>query len=244
MTEGEVRGMLGIVQWERNKGKKAPERAVFGPLEGMVVTLSAPPGLPDWRLRRRVRRLGGTLRRLDVHRLIVPGDLPHPDLLSHFHRVDPVPFYRGMADVLALGYIACKGKEPVRETVALTGPRLCPELMAAAERLCPQVRGVSIQVPGEGEGYAGWLHRRYGLPVTPPEGAAVTVAFGPGGERWGQELPLYEGGGLPEGLELRLEGLELPQWCAPELLTVLWERGTLPRERLQVRQWGAKGRDR
>jgi hypothetical protein len=116
--------------------------------------------------------------------------------------------------------------------------------MTAAERLCPQVRGVSIQVPGEGEGYAGWLHRRYGLPVTPPEGAAVTLAFGPGGEHWGMELPLYEGGSLPEGLELRLEGLELPKWCRAELLTALWEQGALPRETLCVTQYGANGSDR
>jgi hypothetical protein len=242
MTGGEVMGMLGIVQWERSKGRRAPEQAVFGPLEAIVVTLSAPPGLPDWRLRRRVRRLAGTLSRLGVRRLIAPEDLPHPELLSGFDWVDPVPFYRGMADALALGCIMCKGKEPVRETVALTGPRLCPELMAAAERLCPQVRGVSIQVPGEGADYAGWLHRRYGLPVTPPEGAAVTAAFGPGGDRWGLELPLYEGGGLPEGMELWLEGLELPQWCAPELLTVLWERGALPRERLRFTQCETDGK--
>jgi hypothetical protein len=133
----------------------------------------------------------------------------------------------------------CKGKEPAREKVALAGARLCPELAAAAERLCPQVRGLSIQTPG-GEALAGWLHRRYGMPLWTPEGAAVTAAFSPVEKHWGVELPLYEGGKLPDGLRLETAGLDLPEQFAPELLCALWERGALSRESLYVTQWGQK----
>jgi hypothetical protein len=131
----------------------------------------------------------------------------------------------------------CKGKQPAREKIVLSAARLCPELTAAAERLCPQVRGLSIQVPWEGAEYANWLHRQYGMPVSPPEGAAVTAAFHPGGESWGVELKLYEGGGLPKEFRLWAEGLDLPAKYAPELMTAMWEQGTLPREAVRVTEW-------
>ena len=45
------------------------------------------------------------------------------------------------------------------------------ELTAAAERLCPLVRGLVIDAPG-GEDYARSLQARFGLPVTPPAAGA------------------------------------------------------------------------
>ena len=138
---------------------------------------------------------------------------------------------------LALGALAAEGVSPRRGRVALSAPRLCPELERAAERLCPQVRGLLIDAPGGGE-YARYLQARFGLPVTPPAaGADVTAAFGPEGGRWGRSVELYEGGTL-NGLVLAAEGIELPPDCAAQVLALLWERGEVGREELGVRLVG------
>ena len=154
--------------------------------------------------------------------------------------MDALPFYRAVADLLALGALETAGLRPEQASVALSGPRLCPELRAAAERLYPQVRGLVINVPGEGAAYAAWLHRRYGLPVCPPERADVTVAFGPGGVHRGVALDLYEEGRNLAGMTVTAPELALPGECEEQLLAALWEQGGLKREKLRVK-WSAKG---
>ena len=127
--------------------------------------------------------------------------------------------------------LAAEGVDPRRGRVALSAPRLCGELVGAAQRLCPQVRGLLIDAPGGGE-YAQGLQRRFGLPVTPASaGADATVAFGPAGGRWGRCVELYEGGTL-NGLSLAAEGMELPADCGEQVLALLWERGEVKREQL------------
>ena len=175
--------------------------------------------------------LAVALAREGVGRVVLGDDFPYEDRLTLLRPVDVLPLRRGCADVLALGALEAEGIPRKRGRVALSGPRLCGELEDAAERLCPQVRGLLINAPG-GEDYARYLQAKFGLPVTPAAaGADVTVAFGPKGERWGRAVELYEGGTL-NGLILKAEGVALPPDCGEKILALLWEKGELNRERL------------
>lgn len=225
--------MLGRVVWDQNPGRTELE---FESLVGLTLirtTLHVPDGLGRRRFRARVRRAEHLLEKHGVRRLILPKE-GNNRFFSAFGRVDTLPFYRAVADLLALGGLKAVGARPERASVALSSSRLCPELRAAAERLCAQVRGLVIDVPGEGVPYAAWLHRRYGLPVCPGERAEVTLAFGQGGGRWGLVLELYEGGAGLAGLRVTAPELELPGDCEDQLLTALWEQGGLKREKLRV----------
>jgi len=88
--------------------------------------------------------------------------------------------------------------------------------------LCPRVRNLVIDVPGEG-GLAAALRREYGVPVLPPRSvsADLTLCFDPG--------PVLEGAkyGLPGGC--------LPPDCdALPLLSALWENGRVKVEEIAV----------
>ena len=226
--------MVGELVCRREKGRGRAERAALGPVEAVRWTLYAPEGLAEWRLARRLRRAERVLAAYGVGRVVLARDFPYRDRLRLLGTVDPLPMWRGLADVLALGALDAQGVPRRRGRVALSAPRLCPELEGAAERLCPLVRGLVIDAPG-GEDYARYLQAKCGLPVTPPAaGADVTVAFGPGGGRWGWHLELYGQADLG-GLRVAEEGLELPPDCRDQVLALLWERGELKREKLTVR---------
>lgn len=227
--------MVGQLALVREKGRLQLEETALGPLRILRAVVHEPDGLAPWRLRRRLRKAERTLVRAGAGRVILGSDFPYGDRLALLRPVDPVPLWRGTADVLALGALDRAGIPRRRGRVALSAPRLCPELEGAAERLCPQVRALLIDVPG-GLDYARYLQARFGLPVTPPAaGADVTAAFGPGGGRWGRRLELYPGGSL-NGLVLRLPELELPEDCADQALALLWERGAVGRGQLTVIQ--------
>ncbi|MDE6588993.1 MAG: hypothetical protein K2K53_01335, partial [Oscillospiraceae bacterium] len=164
---------------------------------------------------------------------------PYRDRLRRRGTGDTLPLWRGVADVLALGALDAEGVPRLRGSVALSAPRLCGELEDTAQRLCPLVRGLLIDAPG-GEEYARYLQAKFGLPVTPPSaGADVTVAFGPGGGRWGRRLELHGQVDLG-GLEVSVPGLELPSDCRDQVLALLWERGELTRETLVVGPAGGR----
>lgn len=223
--------MVGQLICVPAKGRGRVERVALGPLAALRWTVYAPEGLARWRLARRLRRGERALAAAGVGRVVLGEDFPWRDRLELLRPVDVLPFWREAADVLALGALAAAGVEPRRGRVALSAPRLCGELMAAAERLCPQVRGLLIDAPG-GEEYARCLQAKFGLPVSPAAaGADATVAFGPVGGRWGRSVELYEGG-APGGLRLEAAGMELPPDCAEQVLALLWERGEVKRERL------------
>lgn len=205
----------------------------LGPLAALRWTVYVPEGLAGWRLERRLRKAERTLVRAGAGRVILGPDFPWADRLRLLRPVDALPMLRACADALALGALEAEGMDARRGKVALSAPRLCPELEGAAERLCPHVRGLLIDAPG-GEDYARYLQAKYGLPVTPrAAGADVTAAFGPGGGRWGRCVELYEGGSL-DGLSLVLEGTQLPPDCADQVLAVLWEQGKVDRGTLRV----------
>lgn len=223
--------MIGQLVWVQAKGRGRAEIVELGGLETLRWTLYAPEGLARWRLERRLRRAERALCAAGAGRVILGPDFPWADRLTLLRPVDPLPMLRACADVLALGALAAEKVPPRLGRVALSAPRLCPELEGAAQRLCPRVRGLLIDAPG-GEDYARYLQAKFGLPVSPAAaGADVTVAFGPGGGRWGRCVELYEGGTL-NGLSLRAEGMELPADCADQVLALLWERGGVGRDAL------------
>lgn len=232
---GEVMGMVGRLVLVEGKGRLRLSEDRLGPLTAVRAAVYAPEGLAPWRLRRRLARAERALVRAGAGRVVLSADFPYRNRLTLLRPVDPLPFWRGCADVLALGALEAEGVPPARGRVALSAPRLCPELEGAAERLCPRVRGLLIDAP-EGEDYARYLQAKFGLPVTPhAAGAHVTVAFGPAGGRWGRSVELYEGGSL-NGLELGADGVELPPDCAGQVLALLWERGEVGREALRARR--------
>lgn len=225
--------MIGRLVLAREKGRFRLERELLGPLGVLRAVVYEPDGLAPWRLRRRLGRAERALIRAGAGRVILGRDFPYGDRLGLLRPVDPLPMLRACADVLALGALEAEKIDPHRGRVALSAPRLCPELEGAAERLCSRVRGLLIDAP-EGEDYARYLQAKFGLPVTPPAaGAHVTVALGPGGGRWGGCVELYKGGSL-NGLELRAEGVELPPDCGEQVLALLWERGEVGRGELRV----------
>ena len=226
--------MVGELICLREKGRGRLDRVRLGPLDAVRWTVYVPEGLPEWRLARRLRRAERELCAAHAGRVVLRAGFPYGDRLRRLRQVDPLPMWRETADLLALGVLGARGIPYRRGTVALSAPRLCPELQTAAQRLCPLVRGLLIDAPG-GEDYARYLQAQFGLPVTPPAaGAEVTAAFGPGGGRWGTALELYGQANL-DGLTVTAEGLELPPDCRDQVLALLWERGEVKREQLIVR---------
>lgn len=225
--------MVGRLVLARERGRSRLEEDRLGPLAALRWTVFEPDGLKPWQLGRRLRRAERALTRAGAARVVLGADFPYRDRLTLLRPVDPLPMLRACADVLALGALEAEGIDPRRGRVALSAPRLCPELEGAAERLCPRVRGLVIDAP-VGEDYARYLQAKFGLPVSPvTAGADVTAAFGSGGGRWGRCVELYEGGTL-NGLELGAEEVELPPDCADQVLALLWERGEVRREGLRV----------
>lgn len=223
--------MVGRIITRGEKGRGRVQVEYLAGLSLMTGVLYLPPGLSQRRAGRRLVRLEGQLRGLGVGRVVVPEGFSG---LTRLRPVDTLPFYRAVADVLVLEGLRLDGVAHPQGGVTLHAPWLCPELRRAAQRLCPLVRTLRIDVPGEGEDYARWLHRQYGLPVAPPEGPAdVTASFGPGERAQGRVLRLY---GRPElgGLRLSARGRMLPQECDQQLLALLWEQGAARREELYV----------
>ena len=227
--------MVGWLALGSRRGRFRLEKDRLGPLEVVRAVVYAPEGLASWRLSWRLRRAERALVQAGAGRVVLDGGFPYKNRLALLRPVDPTPFWRGCADVLALGALEAEGVDRRRGCVALSAPRLCPELEGAAERLCPQVRRLLIDAP-EGADYARYLQQKFGLPVTPlPAGADVTAAFGPDGGRWGRCVELYEGGSLG-GLALEAEGVELPPDCGEQVLALLWERGEVRREQINAAQ--------
>lgn len=202
-------------------------------------------GLPLLRVRadpeglfgeRRLRRAGAALRRGGAVRTLLPANFDRWDLLERLglRGVEPAPFLRAQAPVLALEVLKRRDLDPGRATVALAGARTDAELCRAAAALCPKVRSLVIDAPG-GQRLAGQLREAFGIPVLPAaQPAQLALYFHPGVQERAEPLvELY-------GRAPRLDGLRL---AAPELaeedredlavLCALWERGRLDVHRLK-----------
>ena len=126
--------MVGRLVLAGEKGRFRLEEDRLGPLEVVRAVVYAPEGLPPWRLRWRLRRAERALVRAGAGRVVLDGGFPYGDRLALLRPVDPLPFFRGCADVLALGALEAEGVDRRRGRVALSAPRLCAELERAADR--------------------------------------------------------------------------------------------------------------
>lgn len=180
--------MLGRVAWDSRPGRTELGLERLGGMTLARATVHVPPGLGRFRFRARLRRARRFFEQNGVRRIILP-ESGENSWFSGFGRVDALPFYRAVADLLALGALETAGLRPEQASVALSGPRLCPELRAAAERLYPQVRGLVINVPGEGARL-----RRLAPPQVRPAGLPAR-AGGCDGGLWPRRGPPGSGAG-------------------------------------------------
>lgn len=227
--------MVGKISLDEGGAKKGLTVARYGPLSVAEKKVYLRPEWSEGRKVRAVWRAERALGRAGVQQVILPRSLVGQGYLRLLQPVKTLHFYRGCADLLALGYLEEHGIPVNRSRVALSGR--CPgaELRQTAERLCPYVRELVIRVPEGGERFARQLHTCHGLSVLPPDTRAdLSLCFSPtegGGE---PEFHLY--GEMPRllGMKMELLGLELPEDCSQELLSLLWEHGWADRRRLRA----------
>ena len=220
-----------VVSEERGRGSACVKQLCGLPI--LEVKICVPKDIRPHVLKRKLNRAVQILRRAEVLRVIFPPSFPYREYFGDFKAVEPLEFYRSAADVLILGWLEHHGVDRTRGRVALSGSRLSPDLEYTARRLCPAVRGVRIDVPGEEEAwFAAELQRVYGVPVVPRGMPVDLIAeFSPMGtgqlRLWGEEPYL-------DGLRLTAEGVEPPAEIADAVLTLLWEQGKIRRDQLRV----------
>lgn len=224
--------MVGRIRYIQGKGRLKAEQECICGVTLLTASLYEPPKQAPKKLERRLEKLEDTFRRAGVSRVILPCGFPYRERLLGLKPVEPLTLYRAVADLLALAWLRSYGISPEQGRVALAGHRLCPELEETARRLCRRVRKVRIDVPGEeGALFARLLQWECGVPVMPPgEPVHMTVSFGGAAgdlRLWGEDPCL-------SGLRLTAEGLSVPEELEAPLLALLWEQGSLPREKIRV----------
>ena len=233
--------LVGIVSLESRRGRRpaVTEERLLG-LRLLRAEVPVSPRLREAGRCRRAARGAAALYRAGVRRALTAPDFPCWAVLEEqgLRPVETEGFCQAIAVPLALAGLRRAGILRRQAVVALAGPRVRRPLFAAAERLCPQVRHLVVDVPGgEGEELAAWLREEYGAAVLAAEAAepALTLAFGPGGGTRGTVLRLY--GPKPELAGLTPQPTEgaLPPELAPlPLLALLWECGRLPVEQIRI----------
>ena len=216
--------MLGCLEFVPGGRGRGTIEDLFG--MSVLAVRTDPSG---WLGERRLKRAGITLRRGGAVRTLVPEEFEKWDFLKRFglRPVDPAPFLRAQAPVLALEGLRRRDFNPERATVAVSGIRVDGAMFRAAATLCPKVRRIVVSAPG-GERLACRLREEFGMPVLPPEvPAQLELCFHPVDktgaaarmELYGRD-PELDGGKLIH-TGLGEQGNDLSLLCA------LWERGKL-----------------
>ena len=186
--------MVGILELTEGRGRPAAERISLLGLELLRVRVPARDKPGGGRLERRVDRGAKLLAKAGTRRALTAAGFPFWDVLARrgLEPVDPGPFCQAHAAPLALAALEKLGVAPERASVSLWAPSASAPLLRAAELLCPRVRLLSVDVPGEGEALASWLWREFGAAVPAPgRRAHAGLWFGPGGGAADTVLRLY-----------------------------------------------------
>lgn len=187
------------------------------------------------------------LAKAGCRRVLTAPDFPCWEALTArgLRPVDPEPLCQAMAGPLALGWLERRGAAPQSAVVALRGARVSRALFDAAVLLCPRVRLLAVSAPDGGEELRRFLREEFGAAALEAGVARAdcTLLFSP------EE-------GTPTGGVLRLHGprpdldglaLDAPEAALPgalealPALSLLWEEGRLPTEKILVRAAGAGG---
>ena len=232
--------MVGVLELTEGRGRPEAGRCSLLGLGLLRVRVPVTDKLSGGRLVRRLEKGARLLTRAGVRRVLTAADFPHWDLLARhgLEPVDPAPLCQALAAPLTLEAMARRGVDPERGTVSLWAPRPSSALLRAAEELCPRVRLLTVDVPGEEEALAGWLWREFGAAALRPEAAPpadAAVWFADGGGRGAAVLRLY--GPAPD-----LAGLTLapPRDVAEAgldpvpAMALLWEAGRLDRQKIAI----------
>lgn len=233
--------MVGVLELVEKKGRRpeVTEERLYG-LRCLRAEVPVTAGLRESRICRRVDKGARALARAGVRRVLTAADFPWWEQLGR-HGLRPVEtaaFCQALAAPLTLAALERRSISPARASVALWGPSASRALLRAAEELCPRVRALAVDVPGEEERLASWLWREFGAAMVRPEaggGPDVALWFGPGGPEGGVTLSLY-------GPRPGLDGLSprLPRWVEEEdlsrleLLSLLWEEGRLDLREIRI----------
>ena len=233
--------MVGVVELKETKGRRPmiTEERLLG-LRCLQTEIPVRPTLGERRLGRRVDKGARLLVRAGVRRVVTAADFPCWDRLvqNGLRPVEPERFCQALAVPLTLAALEQQGVPPAQASVTLSGPSASRALLRTAEELCPRVRRLSIDVPGERENLADWLWREFGAArVSPDAGSQADVAlrFGPGGRPGHTTFELY---GLRPGLAgFRIappEEVEKLGLDPLSVLALLWEEGRLDPQKIMI----------
>lgn len=211
--------MLGWLRWSSGRKAAVEETRLLG-LPVMVLQL------PE-RLRGRERKIGkalALLTRRQVSRLLAPPEFEYWPLCirAGLCPMDSRALRCALAPVWTDLTLRAKGIRPEQAVLRLCGARENSDMERVAHSLCPLVRNLIIDVPGEGKLAAG-LRREFGLPVLAAQAAQtdLTLCFDPG--------PVLE------RVKYGLRGCQLPHDCEIlPLLSALWESGRIKTEEITL----------
>ncbi len=214
--------MLGQIKWGSVRKPKLEQGDICGL---RVLTLVLPERIrsKDHAINRGLRLL--TERR--VTRVLVPKDWHSWALLGQngLRTVDTGEFRCALTPAWVKVLLREKGIMPHTAVLLLQGERESVEMERVARLLCPMVRGVAIDVPGD-SAIAGMLRKEFGLSVFPvhSEQMDLTVNFSP--------VPALF------GVEFETTGdLKLPMDYDPvPILSVLWENHRIKMEDILLKR--------
>ena len=232
--------MVGVLELTAGRGRVRAERWPLLGLELLRARVPVPEGAGERRLERRVEKGAKLLARAGARRVLTAADFQNWNILERhgLEPVDPGPFCQAHAASLALSALEGLGVPPERGTVSLWAPRSSPALLRAAEALCPRVRLLTVDVPGEREALAAWLWREFGAAVLSPEAAPTADAalwFADGGGAGRAVLRLY--GPAPDLAGLAFtppSGVAASGLDPLPAMALLWEAGRLDGEKIAV----------
>ena len=226
--------MLGALCWDETKkhGISLERTQVCGL---PVLQARVRPG-GRWE-HERIARAARMLYGQGIRRILLPRAPLTQELLCRqgLSIVEPLALYRAMAAHMVLAELERRGMGPERSTVILRGEYADSDLARTAWLLCPRVRQLVLDVSVGGDRLARELYWQYGAAVClrGQEQAQISVCFD--GEKRDSELALCRPEPELLGMELRVDGLDVPEDLEPaSVLTALWQAGRVPDRNIRV----------